>query len=141
MKFWDSSAILPLIIKEDSSSEILNILSNDSEIIVWWGTYLECLSGLARKERERNLSLSEFGIAKKRLRTLSEQWNEIQPVDSIKDIAEKLLRNHDLRAADSLQLASAILFCQHKTSNFTFVSLDIKLNLAANREGFMTVKI
>lgn len=89
MKFWDSSAILPLIIKEDSSSEILNILSNDSEIIVWWGTYLECLSGLARKEREGNLSLSEFGIAKKRLRTLSEQWNEIQPVDSIKDIAEK----------------------------------------------------
>jgi uncharacterized protein len=137
MKFWDSSAILPLIIKEDSSAKILSFLSQDQEMIVWWGTYLECLSGLARKEREGVLSLQDFGKAKKRLQTLASQWNEIQPVDPIKEVAERLLRNHDLRAADSLQLASALLFCQHKPENIVFVSLDMKLSLAANKEGFI----
>jgi len=136
MKFWDSSAILPLLVKEDSSSKILNYLSRDQEMIVWWGTYLECLSGLARKEREGNLSLQDFGKAKQRLQSLTSQWNEVQPVDQIKEVAERLLRNHDLRAAYSLHLASALLFCQHKPENFVFVSLDMKLNLAANKEGF-----
>lgn len=141
MNFWDSSAILPLIIKEDSSEKILNYLFQNQDMIVWWGSYLECISGLARKEREGLLSLSDFGIAKKRLEILASQWNEIQPLDSIKEIGERLLRNHDLRAADSLQLASALLFCQHKPNGFTFVTLDIKLSLAANREGFSTWKI
>jgi len=141
MKFWDSSAILPLIIKEDSSAKILNLLSSDQEMIVWWGTYLECISGLARKEREGILSISDFGIAKKRLKTLASQWNEIQPIDPIKEVAERLLRNHDLRAADSLQLASALIFCQHKPDNLIFVSLDLKLSLAANKEGFANCEI
>lgn len=141
MKFWDSSAILPLIIQEDSSAKILNLLSSDQEMIVWWGTYLECISGLARKEREGILSISDFGIAKKRLKTLASQWNEIQPIDPIKEVAERLLRNHDLRAADSLQLASALIFCQHKPDNLIFVSLDLKLSLAANKEGFANCEI
>jgi predicted nucleic acid-binding protein len=99
------------------------------------------MSGLARKEREGTLSLTDFDKAKKRLLTLASQWNEVQPLDQIKEIAERLLRNHDLRAADSMQLASALLFCQHKTNNLTFASLDSKLSLAANREGFSIWKI
>jgi predicted nucleic acid-binding protein len=141
MNFWDSSALLPLLIKEESSTKILNYLFNDQEMIVWWGSYLECMSGLARKEREGTLSLTDFDKAKKRLLTLASQWNEVQPVDQIKEIAERLLRNHDLRAADSMQLASALLFCQHKPNNLTFASLDNKLSLAANREGFAIWKI
>lgn len=141
MNFWDSSALLPLLIREDSSPKVLDYLSKNQEMIVWWGSYLECLSDLARKEREGHLSLVDFEKARKRLQTLTNQWNEIQPIDSIKEIGERLLRNHDLRAAESLQLASALLFCQNKPGSITFVTLDIKLGLAANREGFKTWKI
>jgi predicted nucleic acid-binding protein len=51
-------------------------------------------------------------------------------------VALRLLRVHALRAADSLQLAAAIVAAEHEPSALEFVSLDERLNEAASREGF-----
>jgi hypothetical protein len=44
-----------------------------------------------------------------------------------------------LRAADSLQLAAALVAAEHQPHALEFVSLDERLNEAASREGFPVV--
>jgi hypothetical protein len=54
----------------------------------------------------------------------------------LRDLAERLLRVHSLRAADSLQLAAAIIAAEREPVTLDLVSLDDRLNDAASREGF-----
>jgi hypothetical protein len=47
---------------------------------------------------------------------------------------------HPLRAADSLQLAAAIIAAEREPTTLEFVSLDDRLGEAASREGFRVVR-
>ena len=140
MKFWDSSAILPLLVAEASTPSALAYYENNPEIIAWWGTPVECASALARLEREAKLDSTEITLALGQLAALQAAWHEVQPLDSVRQIAQRLLRLHPLRAADSLQLAAALLVCEHRPKGWQFVSLDTRLSLAAEREGFMVIR-
>ena len=52
MKFWDSSAIIPLCVKEGASEAVKGLLKNDEDVVVWWTTRIECLSALSRRQRK-----------------------------------------------------------------------------------------
>ena len=60
----------------------------------------------------------------------------VEPLDLVIERAERLLAVHALKAAGALQLAAALVAVQEKTSGFGFVSFDLSLNLAAEKEGF-----
>ena len=141
MKFWDASAIVPLMVSEQASSPLLDLLEQDPVMVVWWGTPVECVSAIARREREAALTVAEASAALERLRSLVVGWNEVQPVDPVRGTAQRLLRVHPLRAADGLQLAAAILAAEHEPAALEFVSLDERLNDAASREGFRVVSV
>ncbi len=136
MRFWDSSAVVPLLVAEPARESVLARLVEDPEMVVWWGTPVECASALARREREGLLSASDATRALDRLRELSLAWNEVLPSDAVRGTAQRLLRVHPLRAADALQLAAAVVACEHEPLSFAFMSLDERLNEAAQREGF-----
>ncbi len=136
MRFWDSSAIVPLLVAEPARESVLARLVEDPEMVVWWGTPVECASALARREREGFLSASGATRALDRLRELSLAWNEVLPSEAVRGTAQRLLRVHPLRAADALQLAAAVVACEHEPLSFAFMSLDERLNEAAQREGF-----
>ena len=55
MRFWDSSAIVPLLVKEETSDFLLDLIQSDRDKVIWWGTETECLSALAHREREGGL--------------------------------------------------------------------------------------
>lgn len=74
------------------------------------------------------------------LRALADAWQEILPAEPIRTTAERLLRVHPLRAADSLQLAAAIIAAEREPTTLEFVSLDDRLGEAASREGFRVVR-
>jgi len=105
-------------------------------MLVWWGTPVECAAALARREREGTLDLADTGVALDRLRDVAAAWQEIAPSDSVRTTAQRLLRVHPLRSADSLQLAAAIVAAEHEPATLEFVSLDDRLSEAASREGF-----
>ncbi|MCU0934570.1 MAG: type II toxin-antitoxin system VapC family toxin [Gammaproteobacteria bacterium] len=136
MRFWDSSAIVPLLVAEPARESVLARLVEDPEMVVWWGTPVECASALARREREGLLSASDATRALDRLRELSLAWNEVLPSEAVRGTAQRLLRVHPLRAGDALQLAAAVIACEHEPLSFAFMSLDERLNEAAQREGF-----
>ncbi len=108
-------------------------------MLAWWGTEVECVSALARLERQGAIPPISLTEALKRLRALKSSWQEVQPVEAVKETATRLLRVHDLRAADSLQLAAAILASEHRPSSLNFVCLDERLRAAAQREGFNVI--
>ncbi len=136
MRFWDSSAIVPLLVHEPSFEVLRQLLLSDAEMIVWWGTAVECTSALARREREGALGTDAANSAYRRLRELSDTWSEMLPSNSVRITAQRPLRTHALRAADSLQLAAAIVAAEGDPSSLRFVTLDHQLAEAARREGF-----
>jgi predicted nucleic acid-binding protein len=136
MKFWDASAIIPLIAEEKTRARLLQLLEKDSEMLAWWGTPVEIASALARREREGLLAADEVTVALTTAQALAESWHEILPSNLIRRTAERLLRAHPLRAADSLQLAAALIASDQDPRSLEFVCLDVRLTRAAQREGF-----
>lgn len=133
MRFWDSSAVVPLLVEEPETKNMETLLKEDGEMIAWWTTRTKCIGALARKRREGNLTPGEEGTATIDLEALSERWTEIRPVEPVRLLAERALRVHEgLRAADSLQL-----WADGSVQGQAFVTLDEDLALAAAREGFL----
>jgi uncharacterized protein len=136
MRFWDASALIPLLVDEPVRDRIMTLLEEDNQLLAWWGTPVEIASALARREREGLLSADEVSSALAAARRLAEGWHEIVPSDSVRRTAERLLRMHVLRAVDSLQLAAALVAAGHDPGTLPLVCLDERLRAAARREGF-----
>lgn len=139
MKFWDSSAIVPLLVLEESTRRLRSIASRDVEFIVWWGSEIECHSAIARLERAGTLSAKDGATVRDRLARLIDGWYEIEPTQSLRELAIRLLRVHPLRTADALQLAAALVASERRPSSLQFVCLDERLGEAAEKEGFAVV--
>ena len=140
MRFWDSSAIVPLLVAEPSSVAVMGAYELDPEMVAWWATEGECVSALARLEREGSLTAPSMTHGLRRLEGLARSWREVQPVMAVRDTAVRLLRVHPLRTADALQLASAIVAAEGHAASLPLVTLDERLAQAAEREGFMVVR-
>ncbi len=137
MRFWDASAIVPLLITESTTKTLQGLGTADPAMLVWWATEVECVSAIARLEREDDLSSSATQAALERLDALADGWSEVQPVEAARRVARRLLRMHSLRAADALQLAAALAAAEERPSSLEIVTLDDRLADAARREGFV----
>jgi uncharacterized protein len=136
LRFWDSSAIVPLIVAEATTEGLLASAEGDPVMCVWWATQVECTSALSRLEREGALTESAITLALDRLGRLAESWNEVQPTATLRGTACRLLRVHPLRGAGSLQLAAAVIASEGLPASLAIVTLDERLASAARREGF-----
>jgi uncharacterized protein len=136
MKFWDTSAVIPLLITERSTRQLQMLLSQDPAMTVWWGSRIECVSALSRLERDGMLDPQATILAHTHLSQFSAVWDEIDPSDEIRQLAVRYLRVHPLRAADALQLAAAFLASERRPRSLEVVTLDERLAVAAGKEGF-----
>lgn len=135
MRFWDASALLPLLFDEPSTRSMKRLLALDRRVCVWWATATECMSAIARIERERR-SLDRVNAAIERLDRIRNDWIEVEPSEEVRDTARRLLRVHPLGPAGAFQLAAAITLASGAPSPVAFVCLDAPLRDAAAREGF-----
>ena len=135
MRFWDASALVPLMVGEALTPQLLDLLGSDADLLVWWGSAVECASAVARRERDGALSGAQAQRALDKLRALAEAWQEVLPSEAVRTLAQRLLRVHPLRAADGLQLAAALVAAENEPHLLEFVCLDARLNEAARREG------
>lgn len=140
VSFWDTSAVVPLLVRE-AGSEAARSLADESTILVWWGTSTECLSAIARREREGSLSTQAAAQARERLRFLQEIWSEVIPTEAVRNYASKVLLRHPLRAADALQLGAALRWAEAEgqSDRHRFHTFDARLKEAARKEGFEIV--
>ena len=108
-------------------------------MLVWWGTLVECCSAVSRIERGGRLSAAEAEAILDRLRQLALDWYVVQPDTRLRNLAFRMLRVHTLRAADSLQLAAALVAADGQPETVEFVAFDADLNAAARREGLRVI--
>jgi predicted nucleic acid-binding protein len=140
VRFWDSSAVVPLLVLEVMSGSVQRLYEDDPVMAAWWATEIECTSAIARQQRLGRLSEDVAAEGFVRLKALREGWHEVEPGEDLRESAKRLLRVHDLRTADALQLAAAVYVAEARPSTLEFVSLDDRLLAAARREGFPTTK-
>ena len=136
MRFWDASAVVPLCVQEPDSARVREMLVEDASMVVWWGTHTECVSALMRRMREGGMTRTDERAARHVLRSLANAWMEMQPNETLRGVAERLLAVHPLRTADALQLAAAMLWCRQVPAGEDFVTFDQRLRDASFREGF-----
>jgi predicted nucleic acid-binding protein len=141
MKFWDSSALVPLCVDEPATDVMLALYREDPQIAVWWTTKVECASAVARLERDGALAPDGATEAFLRLDRLAESWFEVEPQEEMRDVARRLLRVHPLRAAGALQLAAAYLVAERRPSTLEIVTLDERLRHAGRKEGFVFTSV
>ena len=136
MSFWDSSAVLPLVLDEPATPVIDEIRRVHGVPVVWWATLIECHSALARRVRTGEMTAGQKQDSERLLRTLAEAWSEVQATAPLRERACRLLAVHDLRAADAMQLAAALAWSGERPDGRVFVCLDSRLRESAAKEGF-----
>ena len=136
MRFWDTSALLPLFVVEATSQLARRWLGEDPAVVVWTLTRVELLSALARRRRERSDASGPLSAARREALAAWERWTEITAVEAVRGHAERLVEVHPLRAADALQIGAAVVAGGGYARDLEFVTLDDRQAEAAVREGF-----
>jgi predicted nucleic acid-binding protein len=77
-----------------------------------------------------------FDDARKRSERLFASVSHVVALEHVTERAIRLLDLHDLRAADALQLAAALVVSSERPQTVGFATLDQRLGLAARAEGF-----
>lgn len=139
--FWDSSAIVPLCCGQPQTVKARQAYRLFPKIVVWWSASVECTSAFYRLERNKELAALDVQHALRSLETHRRLWDEVAPSEEVRTLAEGLLKKHQLRAADSLQLAAALVWCNSLPKGRAFVCDDGRLLAAAEKEGFNAVYV
>lgn len=139
MRFWDSSALVPLAVEEAHSVPLAALAAEDPDMIVWWGSHVECGSAVHRLRREGAFGAGEAVGLLATLSAVVGAANVVQPGEELSTTALRLLAAHPLRAADALQLAAALVWARGRPNGHVFVCLDDRLRTAALLESFSVV--
>ena len=139
MRFWDASALVPLVTQDQVNDALESLYGDGSDIWIWWVTPVEIASSVARRERQGELTAQVASSGYATLARMASTWHEVLPGEPLRQAAQRLLRVHPLRAADSLQLAAALAISGTSVKSMEFVSCDARLAEAAAREGLEVV--
>ena len=133
--FWDASALVPLCVRQGMTPRAIALYKSYTAI-VWWATPVEIASALARLVSMKQLDSGDWTKARKLAKNLADSWSLIQPSNVLRSKAVQVVERYDLRAADSLQLAAALAWCEDAPQGHVFLTVDQKLREAARLSGF-----
>ena len=135
MRYWDASALVPLVVAEPDSELVRTWLSEDDQIVTWAWSRTEITSAIERRARGGSLSRHQRREALRRFEAFAESWDEVTELLAVRSRANALLARHPLRAADAGQLGAALLIHEQLAGTLTFVCLDHRLSTAAELES------
>lgn len=141
MRFWDASALLSLLAEQQGGPEVGALSHEDPETMIWWGTPVELVAGACRLRRTGETDESGLMLLLAKIEDIRSEVDQIAPTEQVRRAASRIARLHDLRAADALQLAAALIWTEHNTHGVGFVCLDKRLREAAQREGFTVMPV
>ena len=104
MRFWDASAIVPLLIMERATSTMQALAAKDAGMLVWWASQVECASAIARLERDGALDEDAANQAFDRLKQVAGGWHAVEASDPAREAAVRFLRVHPPAVATFLAI-------------------------------------
>ena len=139
MKFWDTSALVPLVIDEPSTARLRELVAEDSDVVVWMLTSVELLSTLGRLGRMADELADILPGARREVLDLFARCATVTHVEGVRRRAERLVGVHPLAAADAMQLGAALIASGDRPETLELVTVDRILARAARLEGFRVV--
>ncbi len=134
MIYFDTSALAKNYVLEDGSPGVVKLLLENPDNATSKLTYAEILSALVRRTRSGDLSLQKM---REVINKFENDWNSLLIVDfhdDILPIVKRVIEKHQLKAADSIHLASAIWLKISLKEDVAFTSSDLNLLKAARAE-------
>jgi uncharacterized protein len=135
LRYWDASALIPLLVQEPGTALARAWLAEDGVIVTWAWSLVEIRSAIERRVREGLMVRALRQPLLDRFARLAEGWEEVAELPSVRVRALALLARHPLRAADAAQLGAALLVAEDDPASLTMVTLDRRLAESAEREG------
>ena len=132
--FLGTSALIPLLISEESSETLRTLLREDRRIVISSITPLEITSVLWRLRHGDQIGLAENHAAESAFGELSSSWREIGFSARVAEVALDLFSRCPLRTLDAIQLAT-VSSLRDVSALLPFVVMDKKLRAAARAEA------
>ena len=130
--YFDTSAIIPLIISEPSSDRCNRVWNESSRVVSVRLLYPEARAALAKAERMGRISAAQRIAAIVELETIITMVDHIEVTEALAHRAGELAQSHGLRGYDAVHLAGASAVAD---SDVVLVTGDSDLANAANSIG------
>ena len=139
MIYFDSSALVKRYVEEEGTGVVQRLCEENALVATSRLTYPEILSALTRKRRTGELSTDSYSEVTDRF---NKDWSQVSVIEFHEEVFRKLkslIEKYSLRAADAVQLASAIWLRETIKEPVTFISSDLDLLKAARAEKLLLV--
>jgi len=133
IRYLDASAQAKTYVEEEGSDLVRRWVRSGAVWVSRLGL-VEVHSALVRLSRAGHITRSQFRVALAAMEADSRRIPIAELDPAVGDMAIRLLRDHPLRGADAVHLASA-LGLKERLGTVTFASWDARLNRAASAEG------
>jgi predicted nucleic acid-binding protein len=134
IRFFDASALVKRYVREAGSPLVAAELKRGPAAVSRL-SLLEITSALCRRCRQGDLTARQRDRLLDALRDDARHLLVVEVTAAVVDRSSALLRGHDLRAGDAIQLASGLGLRDRTGASVTFVAFDDRLRRAALREG------
>lgn len=134
MIFVDASALVKRYVREQHSVKVRHLLAA-RPVAISRLSEIEVPSALARLVRERRLSIRARERALAAFVVDLTSWHVVEMTTAVTALARTALVQHELRAGDAIQLASAI-WLRRTVSLTGLLAFDTRLVAAALAEQF-----
>ena len=138
--FFDTSALVKLFADEVHSASARRWFTTSTVVMVSQITWAECCAALALKRRTGQLAPDDISTV---LTQLKREWPSYQKLaidSSLVYAAGTLALQHDLRANDSVQLATALRAARSVGSALRLCCFDKALTIAAKQHGLIALE-
>lgn len=133
--FWDTSVLVSLCAAQPLTTHALRLF-NKYRIVVWWATPVEMTGAFVRLLRNGGIDPQTYAQLTQEAQAFAKQWAVVAPSAEVAIKARAQLEQYPLRAADSLQLAAALIWCDDHPKGRVFLTFDKRLREAAEQAGF-----
>lgn len=130
--YFDASALVKLVVEEDGTDIASQLWDACDAAVASRLAYPEVRAALAASHRNRELSAEDLASAEA---DWEEYWQAVRPVELTRQVEQHaggLARDHALRGADAIHLASALAV---GTEDIVVAVWDRRLRAGANAVG------
>jgi predicted nucleic acid-binding protein len=132
--YLDTSALVKLYVKENGSAAVRAACDRAEALATSRLSYVEAHTAAARRAREGNLSQKAKARFAENLERDWPRYVVVEVSEVVCRLAVELAGRHPLRAADALQLASALFLRESTRQPVLFLCFDERLVAAAQGE-------
>ena len=133
--FCDTSALVKLYVREDGSDAVAARAATSEALAVCRVTWVEIMSALARRVRERPQDEATLASARERFVMDWPRYLCLELTQDLAELAGDYAETFALRAYDSIQLAAAEFARRDMPGEVQFACFDTRLSKAARILG------